>query len=449
MNIKPLFLFFLLFAYGFSSSFAQAADSPIIIRDTEIEHIIKEWSEGVIKAADLNPASVHFILVQSDEVNAFVAGGENVFIYTGLIEKTETPEELIGVIAHELGHIRGGHLIRTREAMRNASYEALLGTLLGIGAALATGEGGAAAAVSAGTHSMAQRSFLKHSRIHESSADQAALSYLEKAKQSPDGFLSFMGKLASEELLSTTNQSEYVRTHPLGQNRMNVLRRRAEQSPYAGKASPSKWKEQHARMKAKLIAFISPGRVLWEYKDNDQSVAARYAHAIADYRQNKIQGALREIDALIAREKDNPYFYELKGQMLMEFGRVKDSIAPYERAVSLLPDAPLLRVALAHSLIESAWKIDKSVLYKAIKHLNYALDKEPNSTRIHRFLAISYGRLGDEGKAKLHLAEEAFLQRKIKNAKALAEKALAMLDKNSAEWLRANDLLHYIELEHK
>ncbi len=452
MNLKQFFLAFLIcltVTTFVSPTPLQAKEISAIIRDTEIENILKEWTQDVITTADLNPASVRFILVQSREVNAFVAGGANVFIYTGLIEKTETPEELIGVIAHELGHIRGGHLIRTREAMEQASYETLLGTLLGVGAALATGDGAAAAAVSQGTRSMAERGYLKHSRVQESSADQAALTYLEKAGINPDGLLTFLEKLGSDDLLSNARQSEYVRTHPLTRNRIDALRERVKASSHHQNKTKERWKDQHARMKAKLMGFISPGRVEWEYSDKDHAIPARYARAIAYYRQNKIEAALKEVNGLIALEKNNPFFYELKGQILVEFGRVKEGLPSYEKAVALMPEAPLFHMALGHSLLESTTKNDQATLEEAIKHFKIALQEERNTTRLHRYLATAYGRAGQEALAQLHLAEEAFLQRRMPYARELAEKALASLPQNTPEWQRAKDILHFIEMGEK
>lgn len=420
-----------------------APEGPTLIRDTEIENIIKEWSAPLLQAAGLPEGSVNFILVQSPEMNAFVAGGANIFIYTGLIARTENPGELIGVIAHEMGHIAGGHLIRGREAMERASYESILGTILGVGVAIASGEGGAAAAISSGATGLAARRFLAFSRIQESSADQAALTFMDKAHLNPDGLGSFLEKLESEELLPTNQQSEYVRTHPLTANRVAAVETRAKESPYARQPFPASWVEQHARMKAKLIGFISPEKVLWDYQDKDKSIAARYARAIAAYRQNQVNDALKGIDALIASEPNNPYFHELKGQMLTDFGRVKEAIPAYRKAVSLLPKAPLIQIALGHALIEGGGGSDN--LKEAIRQLESAIKEEPRSSRAYRLLGVAYGQLGDEGHAKLNLAEEAVLQGRFDYAKELAEGVTRSFPQGSREWLQAQDILSYID----
>jgi predicted Zn-dependent protease len=428
-------------AYG-----AKKANQGLsLIRDTEIEAILKSWSEPIFKAAGLDPQNVNLILVEDDAVNAFIAGGANIFIYTGLINKTQTPEELIGVIAHETGHISGGHLIRSREALERASYESIIGVLLGVGAAIASGDASAVSAGVMGGSSYAQRRYLAHSRVQESSADQAALILLEKAQINPAGLESFMQKMQADMYVPESQQSEYVLTHPLMENRMEVIRHRAGLSAYINKSTPELWSEQHARMKAKLVGFINPGKVPWVYDDRDQSVPAQYARAIADYRNDKFNSALVKINELIEREPKNPYFIELKAQMLLEFGHVNESTIIYRKASKLLPQAPLLRIALAHALIESSTDNDPAILKEAVSELLRALQQEPRSSRIHRLLATAYGRLGEENRAKLHLAEEAVLQRHYTYARQHIEAIFRSENKGTSTWIKAKDLLTYIE----
>lgn len=422
------------------------AKAQSIIRDAEIESYIQEWLKPVFDAAGMSPDQVKIIIVQGDDINAFVAGGSNIFLYTGLLQKTENPGEVIGVVAHELGHITGGHLIRGREAMEQASYESILGMILGVGAAIATGDGGAAVAVGSGASSMAQRRFLTYSRAFESSADQAALKFMDKAQISPMGLESFMHKLEDQELRPTSQQSEYVRTHPLTRDRIDAINQRAESSPYKNKPWPVAWNTQHKMMLAKLEGFIKPQQVVWNYDDRDTSREAMTAKTIAAYRQDEVPKALKLSDQLLAMEPDNPYFLELKGQMLKDFGRVAESVPYYEKAVAKKPDSGLIRMALAHAQIETAGN-DAAKLQKAIQNLQVALKDEPRSSYIHRLMATAYGRAGDESRAKLHLAEEALLQRKFTYAKNQANNALKGLKSGSADWIRANDILNYIASE--
>ncbi len=425
---------------------AWAEKAPVVIRDTEIESILKEWSAPLVAAAGLEPGSVHFVVVQDSQVNAFVAGGANIFLYTGLIEQTRNPGELIGVIAHELGHIRSGHLIRTREAMENASYESILGMVMGIGAAILTGDGGAATAVSMGMQSQARGRFLAFSRAQESSADQAALEFMNTAQESPEGFLTFMQQMESQELLPDSQQSQYVRTHPLTRDRIDAIQRTVVSSKYAKKSMPTAWIDQHKRFLAKLNGFIAPEKISWVYDDHDQTLSAQYARAIAAYRENRTEEALRRIEDLVKQEPQNPYFHELKGQMLMDFGRLDAAKIELHKAVDLAPQAPLIRILYAHALIESSRNGQtRPDVEEAINQLDRALRDEPRSAYSHRLLATAHGYLGHEAEAKLHLAEEAVLQHRFDDAKRLAESASGQLKEGSRSWLRVQDILSYIQ----
>lgn len=428
----------------FSPSLLNAQSNlPPIIRDTEIETIFKEWMTPLLKASDIGVDNVNIILVQSDQINAFVAGGANIFFYTGLIKKTDSPGEVIGVLAHEMGHIAGGHLISTNQALQRASYESILGTVLGIGAAIVTGRGELASAIIGGSQNLAARKFLSHSRVHEASADQAAFSAMSRAGMNPSGLSGFFKKLENEELLPASQQSEYMRTHPITRNRIEAVDALIAQSPLKDKAFPASWNDQHARMKAKLIGFINPEQVAWAYPKDDTSLPARYARTIAAYRLNDIPTALRGIDALLAEEPDNPYFHELKGQMLVDFSRVEEALPSYRQAVILMPDAPLLRIALAQALVQDH---DPARLREAITHLDRALVKEQRATRVYRLLATAHGQLGHENLARLYLAEEAVLQRRFPYAKAQAEAALSGFQTGSPEWIRTKDVLNEIAL---
>ena len=408
---------------------------PSIIRDTEIESILKDWTKDVFRQAGLDSSQVDIILVQSPEINAFVAGGSNIFIYTGLINKTETPEELIGVIAHETGHIAGGHLVRTRRAMENASYESILATILGVGAAIAGGGGDAATAGMAIGQASSMNSFLSHSRVQESSADQAGLRFLTGAGIAPAGLVTFLEKINKQELLPATQQSAYMRTHPLSRDRIETLKHTLSVSKFALKPQPAAWNDQHARLKAKLLAFISPQQISRVYPSSDNSTPALYARAIAAYRQSRTAESLSMIDALIKREPNNPYFYELKGQVLFEAGEAKDSLAPYQKSLSLAPRAGLIRTALAQSLI------DTDNFAKAIDELKQAERDEPRSSYIKRLLATAAGKMGSEAEAKVYLAEEALLQNRDREAEALATAALKTLPTSSPARLRAQDVI--------
>lgn len=426
---------------------SRAADlsSLTLIRDTEIETTLKGWIRPVAQSAGLDPDNVRIVLVRNPAVNAFVAGGPNIFVYTGLLLKSKSADEIIGVLAHETGHIAGGHLIRGRAAMENASYEAMIGTILGIGAAVASGQGAAGAAISAGSKSMALNRFLAYSRVQESSADQAALSFLTKAHIDPSGLVAFLERLETEELLPADAQSEYVRTHPLTRNRVQALRegvRRAGFDPASPPKDPRA--DAYARLKAKLTGFLTPEQVAWTYGERDTSVAARYARAIALWRQNRVEPALSAMDGLLKAEPQNPYFLELKAQILMESGRVAEALPLYRKAVERAPDAALIRIDLARALLETADKTPER-LEEAVTQLERAGRTEDRSPLIHRLLATAWGKRGNEPMARLHLAEEALLQRRIPDAKRLAGQALESLPAGDRARVQAMDILKAIE----
>ncbi len=431
--------FITLFLLVFTIASSVSAQERTIIRDVEIEKTIKSWLEPLLEVAGMGPESVNIVLVQSDQLNAFVAGGANIFIYTGLIEKTDNPGELVGVLAHELGHISGGHLIGQRDALKRASYESILGTVLGIGAAILTGDGRAATAITLGAQGMATSNLLSHSRVNESAADQAGIRFMEAAKMNPTGLMTFFEKLEDQELRPVEQQDEYVRTHPLTQNRILTIEERVKQSAYANATWPTEWKQQHARMLAKLKGYIHPERIVWDYNDRDQSFEANYARAIAAYRTNKVEEALKRVNALIEQEPDNPYLYELKGQMLVDFGRVEEALPALQHAVREVPESGLFRTALGHALLNTT-QSDKN-MREAIQHLEFAQQQEPRSTRIHRLLATAYGRKGDDLMAKINLAEEAALQSKFAYAHNLAQTVHSQASPGSTAALRAYDLL--------
>lgn len=411
-----------------------------IVRDTEIEQTLRAWSKPVWRAAGLNPDAVKLVLVQSPDLNAFVAGGSNIFVFTGLITSARTPEELIGVIAHETGHIAGGHLIRGRQAMERAAYESILATLLGAGAVMA-GSGEASRAIIAGGKGLAVSNYLAHSRVQESSADQAALTYLEKAGIDPTGLASFLHTLKKQELLPESQQSAYLRTHPLTRERIEAMERGVQRSAFSKTDTNSAKLDQLNRMKAKLYGFVEPQRVGWIYSEKDNSIPSLYARAIAAYRTSHKDKALSLADALIAKERTNPWFHEIRGQMLRDFGQLHEAAKSYREALRHAPDAALIRIDLAQVLIE----MPQGDHAEAERQLDEALKTEPRSGIIHRLYATLYGRQGDEARARYHLAEEAILKGRAAEAKKLLAGALPALKADSKAYRQAHDLKVYLD----
>jgi predicted Zn-dependent protease len=419
------------------------AENVSFIRDAEIEHYLRELATPIYRAADIDPGSVHIYIVQSSDVNAFVAEGMNQFFYTSLLQLTETPEQLAGVIAHETGHIAGGHLIRGREAMENASAEAMIGALLGVAAGLATRNGQATVATLGGAETIAERNLLSFSRSQEASADAAGMSFLDRANMSGQGMLEFMQKLAGQDIVSSSRQSEYVRTHPLTQDRIDAIRHHLENAKARPPLDP-KFKAMHDRMKAKLQGYLQPEAALLRTTDKDPRANVRYTRAIAFYRTNNLPRALALVDGLLQDEPNNPYFFELKAQMLFERGRIEEAIPLYQKALAGLPDSSLMHVAYAHALMESK---DPSKLDAAIQNLLEANRIEPHDQETWHLLASAFGRKAEiakdpqfEGMASYALAEEALARGANNEARQLAERALKVLTRGSPYWVKAQDV---------
>ena len=408
-----------------------------IIRDVEIENYLKDYGTPIWEAAGISQDGVRVILINDSTLNAFVAGGMNIFFHTGLITATETPEQLIGIIAHETGHISGGHLVRGSVAMKNASAEAILSLVLGTAAAVFSGDPRAGAAIVTGGQQLAQRSVLSFSRAQESSADAAGMRFLESSKISSLGLLQFLEKLSGQELLPADRQVEFVRTHPLTRDRIEAVRYFTEKSSYSDRQVSADFKEKHERMKAKLLGYLKPDAALLRFAEKDARISARYARAIAFYRKGDIEKALTALDGLMQDEPNNPYFDELRAQILFENGRIKDSIYYYERASKRLPKAGLIQAAYGHALLETQ---DARQLEQAISLLNLSLETEPREPSTWRFLATAWGRKEDEGMVAYCLAEEALSRGDNASARTQATRAVKLLPKNSSYVLRALDI---------
>ncbi len=396
------------------------------------------YATQLLKAAAIPPDYVEIYLVNDPTLNAFATAGPRLFVHTGLLIKSESADQVIGVLAHEIGHIAGGHVVRFRDAYETASSEAIIGTLLGVAAAAASGRGDVGAAIAMGSAHAAERNILSYSRAQESAADQAGLSYLDKTKQSARGLMRFMKSMEGDELLTTERQDPYARTHPLTRERISAMEAFIARSPYSdAQVSPS-LSEMHQRMRGKLIGFLwPPANTFRQYAAQDPRIEARYARTIALYRKPELQQAIPQVDALIAQFPKDPYFHELKGQMLFENGRVREAVAPYKEAVRLLPNSALLRVGLAQAQIETG---DPAMIKDAQMHLNRALTIERNSAFAWRLLAVAYGRQEDQGMSSYALAEFSVLAGKPLDALQHAERAEKLLSKNSPAWLRNQDI---------
>ena len=427
---------------GFVSNFLPAraeAKGISMIRDAEIENTIRSFATPLLEAAGLEPSSIRIHIVNDNTLNAFVAGGQQIFINTGLIIRSKKASQIIGVLAHEIGHIAGGHLIKAANARKDVSAATLLGILLG-GAAIVAGRPDAgSAAIQLGTN-IGIKNYLSFSRTQESSADQAGLRFLDGTQQSSRGLLEFMEVLEDQELLSARNQDPYVRTHPLSRDRIDSIRHHLEKSRYADKVESVANRISHARIKAKLIGFTqSLTRTLRAYPEDSDTLDGNYARSIAYYRRPNLAKAIPLIDKLIAQLPNDPYFHELKGQIYFENGKIDLALPSYQKSVDLLPESALLKAQLAQAQIE---KNSPGLLRKAVDNLLFSVDRDATRPFVWRQLGIAYGRLGKMGESSRALAEEAILIGRYRDAIGIAERAKKQLKRGSPNWLRAEDIIN-------
>lgn len=419
-------------------AFAQAKGGVNLIRDAEIEATLHQMINPILDAAGISAGSVNIYIVKDKQLNAFVAGGQNLFLNTGLLQRTEHPGQLAGVIAHEVGHIAGGHLSRVGTAQSRAAAEVILATVLGAAAAVA-GAPALGTAIITGGQTYAQGEYLSFSRSQEQAADQAAISYLDRLDLSPEGLAEFFHILDEQNLLTTQN-NPYLRSHPLTRDRLRFVEAKVAEQAGNETGFPTIWNLGHQRMVVKLEAFLDdPRRTLEKFKGD--ALTDRYARAIGYYRLPDLEKAVAEIDGLIDDFPEDPYFHELKGQMLFENGRVDAAIEPYREAVRLEP-AALLRIGLAKALIESG---DVEAGRQAIEQLQAAVSNEPTNAGAWRLLGIAQGRAGEEGEASLSLAEWALLTGKPDDAKLHARRAEGRIGPNDPGWYQLQDILRVIE----
>jgi predicted Zn-dependent protease len=413
-----------------------------IIRDTEIENLQRDYAAPILRVAGLAKQNVKVVILNERSFNAFVMDGRHIFINAGALFDAKTPNEVIGVLAHETGHLAGGHLMRMREEMSRAQTALIVGMLLGVGAAVAgarSGVGGdiAGAAVTA-PQSIIMHSLLAYVRTQEDQADHAGVKFLTETHQSPKGMLDLFKRLANESLFNSRYVDPYLQSHPLPAERVATLDKIAHASPYFDQKDPPALQLRHDMMRAKLSGFLErPDTVARRFPASDQSLPARYARAISAYRHADLRSALPQIDGLIQSEPNNPYFYELKGQALLEGAKPAEAVAPLRRAVQLSHDAPLIAVLLAQAMLESK---AKDAGAPTVAMLQTASQRDPEVPGIYRLLASAYAREKDYARADLASAQDAAEKGDIVTAKQLAARAKTSLPVGSPAWVRADDI---------
>jgi predicted Zn-dependent protease len=432
-NFLCLILLVVLSTTSSQDSHARGIKRGNIIRDSEIEATLHAFATPLFKAAGLDPGKMHLYLIFDPELNAFATTSYSIFMNTGLIIKARNASEVIGVLAHEIGHIAGGHLMRREEMMKKATAIAIASAILG-GAAMVAGGGDAGAGILTGGMTAADNMMMHYNRGQEASADQAAVRFLEKLHWPTQGLQTFMQTLASQELLGASQQDPYARSHPLSQDRVSFLQHAASLS--LNNHLPSGFDSSFGRMVVKLKAFTqSPMQTLLEYPSSDNRPEARLARAVAYFLSAQTSQALELVQTLTKEFPQDPYYWDLQGQISFESGDIPQAVKAYARAVSLVPKDALFHVLYAQSLLEENDKWAP----KAQKHLETSLTLESENPFAWRLLAVAYGRQQKTGMAALCLAEEAWVIGQYKIAYQQSKRALKTLTQ-SQERLRAQDI---------
>ncbi len=440
MRAAPFLFARLMAAIALFAMASQPVAAQSVLRDAETEALLRDMAAPLVEASGLEPGNVDIVLINDPSINAFVAGGQVVYIHSGLIDAADTAEEVQGVIAHELGHITGGHINRYSEGIGAANNISILSMLLGAAAVLA-GAGEAGMGILAAGQQAAVGKFLSFSRVQEASADAAGAQYLSDAGISGRGSLDFFKKLQSQEFRYGVSQSDdaaFGRTHPLSGDRIARLRETYIMDAAWDTPADPRMQARFERVKAKLFGFqAEPGKTLLRYPATRSDIPARYARAYAYHKNALIDEALNEAEALIALDPDDAYFLELKGQVLLESGRPADALEPLRMATVLTRNEPLIASMFGHALIATE---DESNFAEAEQVLRAAVAKDRYNPFAWYQLGVVYAARGDIPRARLASAEQQVMSRQYPLAIRSAQIAENGLPKGSPDWIRAQDI---------
>jgi predicted Zn-dependent protease len=417
-----------------------------VIRDAEIEQLLRDYTAPLLRTAGLAQQNIQVVIINDRAFNAFVMDGRRIFVNAGALIDSERPNQLIGVLAHEIGHIAGGHLSRLRQQLAAAQTQSIIAMLLGLGAMVAAsrsgGNMGNPAAAILGPQEAIRRSLLSYQRSQEEQADRSGVRFLDATNQSSKGMYETFKRFADQILFAAHGSDPYTQSHPMPNDRVAALESLGKASPNWDKTDSADLQLRHDLARAKLSGFLdrmdSVGR---RYPLSNSTLPARYARAIATYRHSDLRAAVAQIDGLIKEQPANPYFQELKGQALLEGGKPAEAIAPLRRAVELSKSPALIQVMLAQAL--NATSKDNKASDDAIGLLRAALAREPEIADAHSQLAIAYGRKGDIAQADLASAQAAFLRGDIKTARELAARAKTRFAVGTPGWVKADDIYGY------
>jgi predicted Zn-dependent protease len=416
-----------------------------ILRDTETEQLLRDYSKPILHVAGLEKQNIQVTIINEPVFNAFVADGHRIFVNHGALMQSETPNQIIGVLAHETGHLAGGHLARLREQLAQAQTQMIIGMLLGAGALVAGARSGgvgmadAGAATLSGSQDMVMHSLLSYQRQQEESADRAGVKFLTATGQSAKGMYDTFKRFSNDSLFSARGADPYFMSHPMPAERVAALEEIARTSPYWDKKDDPALQLRHDMMRAKISGFLErPDTVYRRYPLSNTSLPARYAHAITTYLHGDLNNALTQIDGLIQTQPNNPYFYELRGQALIDGGRPAEAIPALRKAVALSNNAPLIEILLGQALVAAD---NKAYTEEAITILRNAMARETEQPIGYTQLAMAFARKGDLAEADLASAQAAFLRGDNKTARDLASRAKTRFAVGTPGWVKADDIV--------
>jgi predicted Zn-dependent protease len=430
-----------------TAALAQQNKGPSTLRDTESEQLLREYTRPILRAAGLEKQNIQMVIINEAQFNAFVADGRRIFVNYGAIMQSDTPNQIIGVMAHETGHLAGGHLSKMREQMAQAQAQMIIAMLLGAGAMVAGARGGngnngltnAGAAAFAAPGEMIRRNLLSYVRQQEENADKAGVKFLTATGQSAKGMYETFKRFTDESLFAARGTDPYVQSHPMPAERVRALEELARSSPYWDKKDDPALQLRHDMVRAKISAFMERQDTVYRrYPMSNTSLPARYAHAITTYLHGDLRSALAQIDGLIAQQPNNPYFYEVRGQALLEGGKPAEAIAPLRKAVQLSNNAPLIEMLLGQALVAANNTANTD---EAISILRAAVARETEAPIGYMQLAMAYGRKGDYAQADLASAQAAFLRGDNKTARDLASRAKTRFAIGTPGWVKADDIV--------
>jgi predicted Zn-dependent protease len=429
-------------------AFGEQEKGPPTIRDTEAEQLLREYTRPILRAAGLEKQNIQIVIINDSAFNAFVADGRRIFVNYGAMMQSETPNQIIGVLAHETGHLAGGHLAKMREQLAQAQTQMIIAMLLGAGALVAGSRGSAGsgsglanagAAAIAGPQEMIRRNLISYVRAQEENADRAGVKFLAATGQSAKGMYETFKRFTNDSLFAAHGADPYLQSHPMPADRVAALEELARSSPYWDKKDDPALQLRHDMVRAKISAFMERQDTVYRrYPMSNDGLPARYAHAITTYLHGDLRSALAQIDGLLQAQPNNPYFYELRGQALLEGGKPAEAIAPLRKAVALSNNAPLIEMLLGQALVATD---NNTLTDEAIAILRAAVARETEAPLGYMQLAMAYGRKGDLAQADLASAQAAFLRGDNKTARELASRAKTRFAVGTPGWVKADDIV--------